>query len=424
MRTSAVLEWAWREVVRRPLRGSLAILGVALATTTLVALVALSRGVQANVLEQSSTPFLTIVQVLPAAPSAGTSPRSLDDRALQDVRAVPHVREAFPAIVVPATLSSSGRQSSGTVIGLTPSGRVPYALAAGRAPNSSETDAAVLTPAGLRGLGLTSQGALGTSADLELRRGDTGSERRVVALRIVGVSVDDIPGEIAIVPLRLADAALSWIATGESSRARDVRLAQQAASALLFGGKAVAPDLSGSRYTTIWAFADSVSEVRGVARAIGDLGFGTFSNTALAQTIDDALRAVNAGLLAIAVIALVIAALGVANAMVTTVSERTAEIGVLKAIGATDEDVARLVLAQAAILGGLGGLIGIVLGNGLTLLAALAVRNIAARAFTPVIDAPLLGVALAVSVAVSLGASWLPAARAALLPPAEALRSE
>ena len=424
MSVAAILEAAWREIARRPLRATLAIVGITLATTILVALVALGRGIQLNVVEQSSTPFLTMVQVLPGAPTASGSARPLDDGALQAIRSVPHVREALPAIVVPASLSAAGHQAGGTVIGLASAARAPYSLATGHVPTATETDAAVLTPIGLRALGLTAETAIGASAQLELRRGDARTERRTLPVRVVGVSVEDIPGEIALIPLPLAEDAISWIATGETDSARDLRLAQQAASALLFGSGVAAADLSASRYTTIWVFADAVSEVRGVARAISDLGFGTFSNTALAQTIDDAFRAVNAGLLAIAVVTLLIAALGIANAMVTTVSERTLEIGVLKAIGAADEDVHRLVLAQAALLGAIGGISGVVLGVAAAVLSALVIRDVAVRSFMPVVDGPLVGAALGVAIAVSLIASWAPAARAAALPPGEALRAE
>lgn len=421
-----LLDFALRDVRRRPLRSALTALGVTLATTTLVALIALSRGIQLDVLERSSTPFLTIVQVLPAAPAAGVSPRALDESAVRDIRAIAHVREALPAIVVPASIAASGHQVAGTVIGLAPVNRAPYALAAGRAPLASEADAVVLTPAGLRGVGLAPDAAPGLSLQLDLRRGDTRSEHRFVALRVVGVSAEEIPGELAIVPLATADDALSWISTGESSAARDLRLAQQAAAALLFGGRAVVSDLAASRYTTIWAFADSVSDVRGVAQAIDGLGFGTYSNTALAQAVDDAFRVVNGGLAAIALIALLIAALGVANAMVTTVSERTVEIGVLKAIGATDEAVQAIVLAHAALLGLIGGGIGVLVGAAAAVAAGIAVRGVlgSAARLVPVIDVPLVVAALVVAVAVSLVSSWLPARRAAGLVPMEALRSE
>src|SRR5207248_6433098 len=122
--------------------------------------------------------------------------------------------------------------------------------------------------------------------------------------------------------------------------------------------------------------------------------------TALAERIDEAFRAVNAGLLAIAVVTLIVAALGVANAMVTTVSERTIEIGVLKAIGAADEDVHRLVVVQAALLGVTGGVLGVVLGVAAALLSALVVRDVAVRSFVPAVDGWLVGGALVVAIAV------------------------
>lgn len=425
MKPRALLAAAARDVGRRPLRSALTAIGVALATTALVALVALSRGIQVNVLEQSSTPFLTIVQVLPAQAAAGASARALDDGALRDIRAARHVREALPAIVVPASVATAGRQVGGTLIGLSPAGPAPYALSAGRAPNSTETDAVVLTPAGVRALGLSADAAIGLALQIGLRRGDTRTEQRTVSLRVAGVSADEIPGQLAVTSLAVADDAIAWIATGESATARDVRLAQQAAAALLFGGRVVAANLGGSRYTTIWAFADSVADVRDVARAIERLGFGTYSNTALSQTIDDAFRVVNGGLAAIALIALLIAALGIANAMVTTVSERTVEIGLLKALGATDETVQALVLAQGAMLGLVGGVAGVVLGTAMAVAAGIAIRGfLNSGAFAPVVDPALGAGALGVTLAVSLLASWIPARRAAALVPADALRSE
>ncbi|HEV2250871.1 MAG TPA: FtsX-like permease family protein [Candidatus Limnocylindria bacterium] len=425
MRPRALFAAAARDVATRPLRSALTAIGVALATAALVALVALSRGIQVNVLEHSSTPFLTIVQVLPAQAAAGASARALDDGALWDIRAAPHVREAIPAIVVPVSVATAGRQVGGTLIGLSPAGPAPYALSAGRAPSSTETDGVVLTPAGVRALGLSADAAVGLMLQVSLRRGDTRTEQRTVTLRVAGVSADDIPGQLAVTSLAVADDAIAWIATGESAAARDVRLAQQAAAALLFGGRVVAADLGGSRYTTIWAFADSVADVRDVARAIERLGFGTYSTTALSQTIDDAFRVVNGGLASIALIALLIAALGIANAMVTTVSERTVEIGVLKALGATDETVQALVLAQGAMLGLIGGMAGVLLGTAMAVAAGVVVRGVISSAgFAPVVDPALGAGALGVALAVSLLASSIPARRAAALVPADALRSE
>src|SRR5207245_1990746 len=100
-------------------------------------------------------------------------------------------------------------------LGMSPQGRAPYALTAGRAPESNESGVAVLTPVGLRSLSSSSESAIGRQIELELRRGETRSERRTIQLRVVGIAADDLPGQLALIALSDAEDALAWIATGE-----------------------------------------------------------------------------------------------------------------------------------------------------------------------------------------------------------------
>ncbi len=427
MSWSQILAHAARNVGRRPLRNILAGLGVALGTATLVALLALGRGLQLQVLERGAEqPLLTLVQITSTRPPAGGTARPLDDSAVDAIKRTPHVRTALPVVVVLASVRLADRSVGGTVLGMSPAGRAPYALSAGRAPDANETGVAILTPVGVRSLGASSDSAVGRQIELEVRRGETRAERRTTQLRVVGVAADDLPGQLALISLPDAEDALAWIATAESDDARSLRLAQQAAAALLFGGQAVTAELPGSRYTGIWAFADSVDHLRDVVRDVQALGFAALSRAALDQTVDDLFRAVNATLAAVAAIALLVAMLGVVNSLVTTVSERTAEIGVLKTLGASDTVVERLFLAEAMLLGVVGGFVGIVAGSLAALIAAAFGRQIVGGSvrLEPLLDAPLVLAALLAAIGVALVGGWLPARRAARLVPAEALRSE
>lgn len=427
MSWAQTLAHALRNLRRRPLRNILAGLGVMLATAALVALLGLSRGLQLQVLDSASgQPLLTLVQVLPGSAPAGGTARPLDDAAVDAIRRLPSVRTAFPVVVAPAGLRLQDRNIGGTLLGMTPEGRAPYALRAGRATAADESSVAVLTSAGLRGLGLTAEDAVGRVIELELRRGDTNAERRTAAFRIVGAGADELPGQLAVLPLTDAEDAVSWIATGETEDARALRLARQAAAMLLFGGRAVAAELAGSRYTGVWAFADSPAHLREVVRGAEGLGFSAFSRGALDQTVEDLFRAVNATLAAISAVALLVALLGIVNSLVTTVSERTVEIGVLKAVGASDATVERLFLAEAALLGAIGGAFGIILGALVALVGAAFGRQLVGGSvrLDPLVDIPLVAGALLVAIGIALVGGWAPARRAARLIPADALRSE
>ena len=127
---------------------------------------------------------------------------------------------------------------------------------------------------------------------------------------------------------------------------------------------------------------------------------------------------------AIAGISLVVGGIGIMNIMLVTVTERTREIGIRKAIGARRRDILVQFLIEAMVLSGLGGALGIALG---ALLASEAPRipAIASSSFpTPVVSPSSVVLAFAVSVAIGLFFGIYPANRAARLHPIEALRYE
>jgi len=122
---------------------------------------------------------------------------------------------------------------------------------------------------------------------------------------------------------------------------------------------------------------------------------------------------------AIGGISLVVGAIGILTMMWISVGERTSEIGLVRAIGATRGQVNTLFLTEAAALAGLGGLAGTAVGLGISALIRLAVPGLP-------IHTPPLFVVLAVGVSILTGllSGVLPARRAALLDPIEALRNE
>ena len=127
---------------------------------------------------------------------------------------------------------------------------------------------------------------------------------------------------------------------------------------------------------------------------------------------------------AIAGISLVVGGIGIMNIMLVTVTERTREIGIRKAIGARRRDILVQFLIEAMVLSGLGGALGIAVG---ALLAheAPSLPAIASSSFpTPVVSIPSVLLAFFVSVAIGLFFGIYPANRAARLHPIEALRYE
>lgn len=121
----------------------------------------------------------------------------------------------------------------------------------------------------------------------------------------------------------------------------------------------------------------------------------------------------------IAGISLIVGGIGIMNIMLVTVTERTREIGIRKAIGAPRRSIITQFLIEASVLSAIGGTIGILLGGGLTLIFGKLYFDSIYKP-TPLI----ILVAFAVSVAFGIGFGVYPAIRASRLQPVEALRNE
>jgi putative ABC transport system permease protein len=174
-------------------------------------------------------------------------------------------------------------------------------------------------------------------------------------------------------------------------------------------------------YAPLDATARIEAEIERVLRErhAGEEDFTVTTQQAMLDVFGNVMRMVTAAVGAIAGISLVVGAIGILTMMWITVRERTQEIGLVRAIGASAWQVAGLFLAEAAAVALLGGVAGVTIGLGLGALARWLVPGLPVE--TPM---SFVVVALAVSFAVGLLSGVLPARQAARLDPIEALRAE
>jgi putative ABC transport system permease protein len=144
------------------------------------------------------------------------------------------------------------------------------------------------------------------------------------------------------------------------------------------------------------------------------------------ETFQQILRILTLFTASIAAISLVVGGIGVLNIMLVSVTERTREIGIRKAIGATRRAILQQFLIESIVLAGLGGAIGALIGIGLSMLGARIAPAFGATfgTFAPIVTVPSVALAFGVSLAIGLIAGGYPANRAARLRPVEALRYE
>ncbi len=177
----------------------------------------------------------------------------------------------------------------------------------------------------------------------------------------------------------------------------------------------------------ILARADSTNHINQVAKNIsaslnkthgGDSGFVVLTgsqNLATNNNILDLLTRLIAG---VATISLIVAGIGIMNVMLISVSERVREIGIKKAVGATNRQILGQFMVEASLISFIGGLIGI----GLAYFIDFAIRI--STDFKPIINWQIVLIATGISLMVGILAGSIPAIKASYLDPIEALRAE
>jgi putative ABC transport system permease protein len=155
-------------------------------------------------------------------------------------------------------------------------------------------------------------------------------------------------------------------------------------------------------------------------RADQENDFDIFDQASLLETVADISQTLTVFLGAIGAISLLVGGIGIMNIMLVSVTERTREIGLRKAVGAHDQDILMQFLVEALVLCFIGGLIGVGLAYGVAALFA----RIPALTFNILIQPDSLALALSFSLLAGLVFGIYPAMRATQLDPIEALRSE
>lgn len=176
-------------------------------------------------------------------------------------------------------------------------------------------------------------------------------------------------------------------------------------------------------YSEVLVKVDDIDNVQTVQNQIKDMGFRASSLTDSLEAMKETTKMLRLVLGAIGAISMVVAAISITNTMVMAIYERTKEIGIMKVIGASLKDIKRLFLTEAAVIGFAGGIIGIVISYGVSMIVN---RIATGQGSTMQSSIPLwlaLG-AVAFATAVGILSGYLPAKRAMKLSALTAIKTE
>jgi len=398
MRTPDTLRFGWRALAGYPARTWLTLLAMAIGVAAVVLLTSLGEGARRYVVEQFSQLGSHLLIVLPgrsettggAPPLMGATPRDLT---LEDALALlrsRHVEQVAPISVGSAPVAHGALDREATVVGST-AALLPVrklTLAQGRFLPQGKPDRArpvVVLGATLKQELFSNQRALGQWVRIGDRR-----FRVIGILARRGQSLGLDLAELAIIPVASAQALFNTPA--------------------LFRVLVQAPSLA--------ALPHAEEAVRQIIRERheGEDDVTIITQDALLSTFDTILRALTYAVAGIAAISLLVAGVLIMNVMLISVSQRTREIGLLKALGADRRQILQLFLTEAALL----AIIGALAGLALSALGLLAMERLFPQfPLVPPVWAPIAAVTVSVSTGLLFG--LLPARRAAGLDPVVAL---
>lgn len=391
---------AWRSAVQAPGRSALTILGVVIGVASVVLIAGLGDGARQAVAKQIDALGPDMIMVSASADAPGPRLRARHARELR--QSVPGVIRTAPQIFVRVTAVGEADAYDTRVMGVTSD----YfelgepVTAAGRLLIREDE------------VGRDRVAVLGHDAAERLFGSEAVVVGRQVRLNRVPFTVVGVLeprgaglfGEIdsaVLTPLASAAERLRGVAPGAPDQVDFISVQFIDAAALDAGEAAV---------------VDYLRRVLRVRDGEAD-PFAMVTTQEFAEQTQALIGIVQMALAAVAAVSLVVGAVGVANIVLVSVGERTREIGLRTALGATPGDILRQFLAESVLLCSAGGAIGLVLGYAIVWAAA------AASGWTVGISPVYVIAALGGGVSAGVAAGIAPALRAARLSPVEALRA-
>jgi len=473
MKTYDLSELALRNLRESSLRNSLTTVGISVGVASLVAMLSLGIGLQKLATRHLAKSGLFDTVVVTSrrelrgfsrddeqrSTASAAESRALDEPARQEIERLPDVLEAYPDIRFITELSYQDKPHLTMVSGIPDSARSNDAFAGipGRFFSSETAPEVILQKSfALELLGKTPPPGQEDEIPVnDLAKPLLGQElimRYAQRVAASPSSADNAPAKAGLAPPAQTESDAAYSVVSREQRLKIVGISdldpdsmRGAARARVFLPLKLAQDLRVMQpsdvrdsmrgfnkqpsYSTISVRVKNPKQVEAVEQAIKKLGFNTFSILDATRSLRQFFAVLDLFLGIFGSLALAVASIGIVNTLVMAILERRREIGIMKAIGASDGDVKKLFFAEAGAMGLLGGVVGVALGWTIGHIINLGTNIYLKRQSLPpesfwAVPWWLVGAAIVFAFIVSLVSGLYPAARAARLDPVQALRYE
>lgn len=420
---------------RRKLRTFLTVLGVVIGATSIIVMLSIGFGLTQSFEDQiSQWGSLTTINVYPkwsdpSMPSTGNTQVYLNDEAVTSFKAIPHVVAVNPIIETYGTVIDGKYITNIPIRGIDPSimEDFEFEVADGRLLNESDEMTAVFG-------GQVAMSFYNPKATVWREpKVDLMKDKLVITLnpnygwsdpnqetinyksykiKVAGILTEDNYEYSYAVYMPMADVKKM---IKEKEKAENLK---------------PSPNKSKDDYQNITVKVDDMDNVKDVQDQIKSLGYEAYSLNDQLESMKQTARSIQLALGGIGAISLLVAAIGITNTMVMSIYERTKEIGIMKVIGASINDIKKLFLFESAMIGLFGGILGI----GLSYLLSFLINKFGANfgnfmgtgmgTKISIIPVWLVFASLAFSALIGVISGYYPARRAMNLSAIEAIRQE
>jgi putative ABC transport system permease protein len=384
---------ALTNIVHRSRRSLLTVIGVAVGIAAVVSLVSLGQGLESSIQQQAEEIGADKIFI------GTSSSEKLENEELEAVRSVKQTGEAAGIIFTSTAGTYDDERSFITLIGVRPEYRDLFR-------NSYSLDTGP-------GRGLRPADTSSTVLGSDLRENVFGQE---VSLRS-SVTIEGEDLKTIGFYEATGDPSVDRAAVTTYSQARDLLERDETYDDIV------------ARVQDGFTPEEAAEEVEKRLRDINDLEgdveiFSVQTQEELVSSFGNILAVVSGVVTGIASISLLVGSVNIMNTMYTSVTQRTSEIGLMKAIGASRRQILSLFVLESGFIGVTGGVIGLSIGTGMSLLGAELATRLAEIQITAVPSPLLASGTLLLSFVLGVFSGVLPARKAAKLPPEEALRYE
>lgn len=444
MKMSDLLLVSIRNLWRRKLRTSLTILGVIIGTVSIVLMVSLGIAMNQNFIDQVSSMgslnTITVYKSWGNENGAATESPIIDDGAIKDFEALEGATAVSPILELQLKAVSGKYVSWLSVRGIRPemSGALGMRLDQGRFWEEGDKLAFVFgggmkynfyNPAQMGGGWYGGEGespvdfmndSIKASYDMNYgeksQPGQTTKKVKPFKIAVIGVMAEG-QGEH------------DYYAYTTFEQAQKIKKEKDKYDKSVGGGVTGGGKVANEGYSSALVYVKDMDQVATVQQAIKDMGFEANSLMEYLESMQQTSNMIQMVLGGIGAVSLLVAAIGITNTMIMSIYERTKEIGVMKVIGASLGDIKKMFLAEAAMIGFIGGGFGLLIsflgskilnyvGQNITIFGGMGGSKLS------IIPIWLYGLAIGFTTLVGIISGYFPAVKAMRLSVLQALRTE